>query len=148
MKNSAILVAIFSCCYLPLAVPARADAELDKTIKRLQASVDNEAVSVYGGSVGKLQAIFFIEWTGTGNPVEGYYYYPSRGRAKTYKLKGTNPKQGVLTLQEFTPKEDGSYEHSASCRLTKKVSASRITWAGTMNNTDGRTFPMKFSRPR
>ena len=148
MKHSAVLLAICTFCYLPLAAPVRADGELDKTIKRLQANVDNEAVQVYGGNVGKLQAVFFIEWTGTGNAIEGYYYYPSRGRAKTYKLKGTNPKQGVITLQEFTPKEDGSYEHSASCRLTKKVSDSRISWSGTMNNTDGRTFPMKFSRPK
>jgi hypothetical protein len=128
--------------------PAAAGGELDKTIKRLQGEVDNEAVSVYGGNVGKLQAIFFIEWAGTGNPVAGYYYYPSRGRAKTYKLTGTNPKQGVLTLQEFTPKEDGTYEHSASCRLSKRVTDSRIIWEGKMNNTDGRVLPMKFSRPR
>ena len=148
MKHTAVFLAVLSCCCLSLSVSARADGELDKTIKRLQANVDNEAVQVYGGNVGKLQAIFFIEWTGTGNSVEGYYYYPSKGRAKTYKLKGTNPKQGVITLQEFTPKEDGRYEHSASCRLTKKVSDSRITWTGTMNNTDGRTFPMKFSRPK
>ena len=148
MKNTAVILAVLSCIFLPVAGTARADGELDKTIKRLQANVDNEAVQVYGGNVGKLQAIFFIEWTGTGNAIEGYYYYPSKGRAKTYKLKGTNPKQGVITLQEFTPKEDGSYEHSASCRLTKKVSGSRITWSGTMNNTDGRTFPMKFSRPK
>ena len=87
--------------------PALADARLDKTIKRLQENVDNEAVSVYGGAVGKLAAIFFIEWTGTGNPVEGYYYYPSRGKEKTYKLKGSNPKQGVLVLQEYTPDASG-----------------------------------------
>ena len=148
MKHAAVILAIFSCCYLPISVPARADAGLDKTIMRLQADVDNEAVQVYGGSVGELQAIFFIEWTGTGNPVEGYYYYPAKGRAKTYKLTGSNPKAGVLILQEFTPQEDGSYELSASCRLTKKVSDRRIIWEGTMNNTDGRTFPMEFSRPK
>ena len=148
MKHSTVILAILTIFHLPLTGVVRADGELDKTIKRLQANVDNEAVQVYGGNVGKLQAIFFIEWTGTGNAIEGYYYYPSRGRAKTYKLKGTNPKEGVITLQEFTPKEDGSYEHSASCRLTKKASKGRITWEGTMNNTDGRKFPMKFSRPK
>jgi len=148
MKHGSSILPICSCVFLAIAGLTSAEGELDKTIKRLQANVDNEAVQVYGGNVGKLQAIFFIEWAGTGNAVEGYYYYPSRGRAKTYKLKGTNPKEGVITLQEFTPKEDGNYEHSASCRLTKKVSASRITWEGKMNNTDGRTFPMRFSRPK
>lgn len=139
-----------AAAFFLLAIPAhsRAEGELDKAIQRLQAEVDNEAVQVYAGSVGNLPAIFFIEWTGTGNPVEGYYYYPSRGRAMTYRLTGTNPVDGVLTLQEFTPQKDGGYLHSASCRLTKRVTASRVVWEGQMNNTDGRVLPMRFSRPR
>ena len=43
-------------------------------VKQEQANSDNEAVSVYGGKVGPAGAIFFIEWSGTGNPVEGRYY--------------------------------------------------------------------------
>ena len=121
---------------------------MDELIKKEQASVDNEAVVVYGGKVGRLDAVFFIEWGGVGNPVSGYYYYPSRGRAKTYKLEGGNPKEGVLNLKEFTIGEDGGMAESANCRLTKSVEGNRVVWKGTMNNTDGRKLPIEFSRPR
>lgn len=122
--------------------------KLDPMVKAEQANVDNEAVVVYGGSVGKLDAIFSLELSGTGNPVDGHYYYPSRGKEKVYVLKGSNPKEGVLVLQEYTVGADGKREFSANCRLTKRVTDDRIIWEGTMTNTDGRVLEMKFSRPR
>ncbi len=135
-----------------LTIPAaslRADqASLDKLVKKEQANVDNEAVSVYGGKVGKLEAVFFIEWTGVGNPIEGHYYYLSRGKDKGYRLKGTNPKVGVIVLEEYTPKGDGTSRLTANCRLTKRVTKGRIIWEGQMNNTDGRQLKISFSRPR
>ena len=117
-------------------------------MKKEQANVDNEAVSVYGGKVGKLEAVFFIEWAGVGNPVEGQYYYPDRGRAKMYVLKGSNPKNGVLLLDEFTRNANGVLKKSAICRLAKKLTATRIVWEGTMTNLDGRQLSMSFSRLR
>ncbi len=118
----------------------------DDQIRKAQANVDNEAVLVYGGKVGKLDAMFALEIDG--GLVDGHYYYPTRDKNQRFKLKGTNPKDGVLVLQEFTEQKDGSLVHSASCRLTKRVTDSRIYWEGTMNNTDGRSFPMHFSRPK
>ena len=123
-------------------------ASLDRLVKKEQANVDNEAVTVYGGRVGNLEAVFFIEWSGVGNPIDGYYYYPSRGSKKRYKLKGSNPKDGELLLTEFTPTGSGAFKTTARCSLTKRVTESRILWEGTMNNTDGRELPMEFSRPR
>lgn len=138
---------IFLFTILALLPPLQADqASLDKLVAKEQANVDNESVSVYGGTVGKLEAIFHIEWAG--DEVFGWYYYPTRGRDKRYALQGTNPKEGVITLQEFTPSPGGTAEHTASCRLTKTVSKTRITWKGQMNNTDGRVLPMQFSRLR
>ena len=123
-------------------------ASLDRLVAKEQGNVDNEAVTVYGGKVGKLEAIFVLEFSGTGNPVDGWYYYPSRGREKRYLLKGSNPKNGVLLLQEYTPKVHGAAELSANCRLTKKITGGRITWSGRMNNTDGRSLAISFSRKR
>jgi hypothetical protein len=141
--SRAILLAILS-----LTTALHADqASLDKLVKTEQANVDNEAVSVYGGKVGKLEAVFFIEWAGVGNPVEGHYYYPSRGKETRYKLKGSNPKDGVLLLEELT-KKDGIWKLSATCRLAKRAAEGRVVWEGTMNNTDGRELEMSFSRPK
>lgn len=123
-------------------------ASLDKLVKEEQSKVDNEAVSVYGGKVGKLEAIFFIEWSGEKNPVSGYYYYPSRGKDMRYKLKGTNPRDGVILLEEYTRKENGTFGLTAICRLTKRVAKSRILWEGKMNNTNGKQLEMSFSRRR
>lgn len=123
-------------------------ASLDKLVAKEQGNVDNEAVKVYGGTVGKLEAIFFIEFTGEGNRVDGWYYYPSRGRAKRYTLGGTNPKNGVILLQEYTPRENGAERLTANCRLEKRLTKTRIIWEGRMDNTDGRAFKMVFSRKR
>jgi hypothetical protein len=131
-----------------LVAPHSAADSLDELILREQRNVDNESVLVYGGNVGKLDAVFFIEWAGTGKPIVGYYFYPSKGRKKIYTLKGNNPKEGILNLVEYTPDDSGKAILTANCRLTKRVTADRILWEGTMNNTDGRQLPMKFSRPR
>ena len=122
---------------------------LDELIAHEQRNVDNEAVIAYGGRVGKLEAVFLIEWDGEPNTtLNGFYYYPSGGRKLKYRLAGTNPKPGVLILQEFTPTADGGEVLSANCRLSKRISGDRIVWEGTMKNTDGRVLPMSFSRAR
>ena len=141
MKLSLILLALlFSVC------PSVSET-LEERVAYEQRNVDNEAVAAYGGKVGKLDAIFLIEWDGEpNNTVNGFYYYPSRGRELKYRLTGTNPKPGVLVLQEFTPTANGGEVLSASCRLTKRVSGGRVIWEGTMNNTDGRVLPMWFAR--
>lgn len=107
---------------------------------------DNEAVQIYGGTVGNLPAVFFIEWAGA--QVFGHYYHPSKGKEKSYQLKGTNPKQGVLVLKEFTRLADGSNKLTATINLRKKIVGKKIIWSGTMNNTDGRKIPVSFSRKK
>lgn len=131
---------------LSFSAPAFA-VDLDDLVRIEQSRVDNESVSVYGGTVGKAQAIFAIEWTGTGNPVSGYYYYVSKPKT-VYTLTGTNPKDGVILLAEYTPQPNGQAIATANCVLTKRTANGRIYWEGTMNNTDGRKFPMSFSRKR
>lgn len=127
--------------------PLHADeASLDKLVAKEELTVDNEAVKVYGGTVGKLEAIFHIEWAD--EQIFGWYFYPSRGREMRYELRGENPEEGVITLQEFTPVEDGTSKITANCRLIKKLSDDRISWEGKMNNTDGRVLPIQFSRLR
>ncbi len=65
---------------MPTATLLWADQEaLDELAKKEQAETDNEAVSVYAGKVDNVEAIFFIEWAGTGSPVEGRYYLFTRG---------------------------------------------------------------------
>ncbi|MGB0155478.1 MAG: hypothetical protein ACPGFB_15740 [Verrucomicrobiales bacterium] len=128
-------------------IPLQADqAALDKLVAQEQGDVDNESVNVYGGTIGKLEAIFHIEWAG--DAIFGWYYYPSRGRDRRYTIHGHNPEQGVITFQEFTHSTDGEVAHTANCRLTKTISSTRITWKGQMNNNDGRVLPMQFSRLR
>jgi hypothetical protein len=121
---------------------------LEDLVARESANRDNESVEVYGGSVGKLEAVFILEWDDDNGIVSGYYYYPSRGRARTYRLEGTNPKPGVLMLREFTTTHSGGEELSANCRLVKRVTEDRIVWEGQMHNTDGRSLKMNFWRGR
>lgn len=140
-----IIPLILALCTAALSATA---ASLDELVAREQANVDNEAVVVFGGKVGKLDAIILIEWDEhPGNTLDGYYYYPSRGRDRMYRLAGKLPKPDVLLLEEFTPKAGGE-TLSATCRLTRRISGDRITWEGTMRNTDGRELPMSFSRKR
>lgn len=122
---------------------------LDELVAHEQRNVDNEAVIAYGGKVGKLDAVFLIEWDGEpNNTLQGYYYYPSRGRDPMYRLIGTNPKAGVLLLQEYSPTSSGGEVLSANCRLTKQETKDRIIWEGRMDNADGRVLPMSFSRQK
>jgi len=122
---------------------------LDELVAHEQRNVDNGAVIAYAGKVGKLDAIFLIEWDGEpNNTLQGYYYYPSRGRDRMYRLTGTNPKQGVLLLQEYSPTSSGGEVLSANCRLIKRETKDRIIWEGRMDNTDGRSFSISFSRMR
>jgi hypothetical protein len=136
-------VLIFAICH------AVAHASpLDALIAREKANRDNEAVEVYAGAVGKLDAVFFLEWDERSEMVSGYYYYPARGRSRTYRLEGTNPNPGLLLLREYSTAEGGGEKLSANCRLEKRVTVDRIIWKGQMHNTDGRTLGMSFSRPK
>jgi hypothetical protein len=119
---------------------------LDDLVAREKANRDNEAVEVYRGSVGKSEAVFFLEWGTANGAVSGYYYYTARGRNQTYRLEGSNPGPGVLLLREFTFKENGGEILSANCRLVKRISGDWVIWEGQMHNTDGRALRMTFSR--
>ena len=141
MKLPLILLALFYSVSLSVA------GTLEERLAYEQRNVDNEAVSAYGGKVGKLDVIFLIEWDGEPNTtLSGFYYYPSRGRKLKCRLTGTNPKPGVLLLQEFAPTTDGGEVLSANCRLSKGISGARVIWEGKMKNTDGRVLPISFSR--
>ncbi|MDF1859468.1 MAG: hypothetical protein P1U87_04600 [Verrucomicrobiales bacterium] len=95
----------------------------------------------YHGHVGKLDAVFSLDWQDDGT-VTGTYSYPDRP-GKTYRLAGTNPREGVLILDEFTGKKK-----TARCKLTKKLTGDQIIWVGKMFNRDGRVFEMSFRRLR
>jgi hypothetical protein len=142
-----IIPQVFTALILILFRVSTEASPLDDLVARERAEgADNEAVEVYGGSVGKLEAVFILEWDDYNGIVSGYYYYPSRGRARTYRLEGTNPKPGVLMLREFTTTQSGGEELSANCRLVKRVTEDRIVWEGQMHNADGRALKMSFSR--
>lgn len=104
---------------------------------------DNEAVNIYGGKVGKLPAVFFIEWAG--KEIFGHYYHPRR-KNKTYTLRGKNTKPGALVLKEYTPLGNGNSKMTALIKLKKKIRKGRVIWSGTMYNTDGRELAVYFSR--
>lgn len=125
------------------------DSSLDDLIKKEyeDEDVDHDTI-VFGGSVGKLKAIFILDWFGLGE-VNGKYYHPSRGRDRHYVVKGQNPEQGLLLLTEYTPKPGGKLVKSATFRLTEKPrQAGRFVWQGTARNTDGRVFQVTmFTHP-
>jgi len=54
----------------------------------------------YRGKVGKLEAVFNIDWGGD-ETVEGTYHYPSRPGV-IYDLKGEFAADGKLVLREYT----------------------------------------------
>ncbi|MEM6916178.1 MAG: hypothetical protein AAF491_06380, partial [Verrucomicrobiota bacterium] len=97
--------------------------------------------SEYTGSVGKMEAVFSLEWRSDGS-VSGSYSYPSRAGI-SYSLSGSNHREGELYLEEFT-----AGQLSAKCYLRKRLTDSQIIWEGEMHNTDGRRFPMRFARSR
>lgn len=93
----------------------------------------------YRGTVGKLSAIFTLDWNEDGS-VKGSYYHPARPGV-TYQLAGKNLSAGTLYLEEFSgPKL------TARCDLSKQVNGDVISWVGEMRNLDGRTFPLSFAR--
>lgn len=95
--------------------------------------------SDYQGAVGKMAAVFSIDFNDDGT-VSGTYSYPAR-KGVVYRLAGSNPRQGELYLEEYT-----GQALSARCYLSKKVVGSTVIWEGTMKNTDGRQLAMSFSR--
>lgn len=103
---------------------------------------------MYGGKVGPADAIFFIVWSDTGNPIEGRCYLPARGKNMTYVLKGTNPKSGVLELEEFLPDAAGKLVPHAFCNLKKRIKGELIVWEGEKIYPNGRTIPVSFSRAK
>ncbi len=99
------------------------------------------AATDYRGKVGRLEAVFSLDWHSDGS-VTGIYHYPSRQGVR-YELRGSNPAEGELRLEEYT---DG--RPTARCLLRKRLEQGAIVWEGMMWNTDGRRFPMSFSRAR
>ena len=95
----------------------------------------------YRGAVGKLEAVFSLDWHYDGS-VSGVYSHPSRPGV-SYTLEGSNPADGELYLEEYT-----GNTLSARCYLSKRVRNGAIVWSGEMRNTDGRVLPMYFSRTR
>lgn len=95
----------------------------------------------YKGYVGKMDAEFSLHWN-QDRSVQGSYHYPDRP-GTTYRLSGSNPREGELFLEEYTGRE-----LTARCVLQKRVEADVIVWEGVMLNLDGRRFPMAFSRVR
>lgn len=93
----------------------------------------------YKGKVGNLDAIFNLEWKSE-TTLDGTYQYPKRPGI-TYRLSGSNPKDGYIQLKEWTGEN-----LSAICELHKKLENDTVTWEGVMHNTDGRKLPMFFSR--
>ncbi len=139
IKTKLLLLITFICGFLPLS------ADIEQITAQESKGVANEAVQVYAGKVGKLPAVFFIEWAG--KDVYGRYFHPSRGRDNDYVLRGTNPRNGVLELKEYTfnPKT-GSETYTAKISLRKKIVKGKIIWSGTMFNTDGRKLAISFWR--
>lgn len=102
----------------------------------------NELAHVYIGSVGKLKAVFSLNW-GNDGKVTGVYCNPTRDASMIYSLVGANLKEGQLTLSEFTHDQQ-----TARIILTKSISPGWIMWSGKMHNTDGRVLNVKFQRER
>lgn len=114
-------------------------------LSALQTTLANnpQALShVYVGSVGRMKAVFALNW-GNDGQVTGVYCNPTRDANRIYELTGNNPSEGVLVLNEYT---DGAL--SAKISMTKEVSPAWIAWSGKMQNTDGRVLSITFQRER
>ena len=128
--------------------PMAADEKLDDLVKREQADVDNESVLVYGGTIGGVSCVFFIEWSGVGSQVDGHYYEVSKGRGTQVRLRGSNPKDGELELTAYRQRAAGGLEPTGEIRMTKKLEAGRVVWSGRFTGLDGKVREIAFSRPR
>lgn len=143
MRSALWFLALFLAACAPLA----ADEKLDALVKREQADVDNESVTVYGGKIGGDACVFFIEWSGVGSQIDGHYYEVKRGREKLRRLRGANPKDGVLELTAFETRADGNLERIAEIRMTKKIVKGRVVWSGSVKRLDGSDGEIEMSRP-
>jgi hypothetical protein len=103
----------------------------------LFASILPASAERYTGQVGKLKAVFNIEWGGD-NSVGGTYRYPSR-KGEVYTLEGEFAADGKLVLREYT---DGTL--TAVMMLHATGEGDKVRWSGKMKNTDGREFDMWF----
>ena len=91
----------------------------------------------YEGHVGKLKAVFKIEWGGD-KSVGGTYWYPSR-KGVVYTLDGEFGADGKLILREYT-----GGKLTAVLTLSDAGRGGKIRWSGKMKNTDGREFEVSF----
>lgn len=130
------------------ADPVSSMEALDERARQEEAALGDETVSVYAGKVGNADALFFITWSSTGSPVEGRYYLPVRGKNVMYILKGTNPKAGVLELEEFLDDGTGTLVPNATCTMKKKTADGRIVWEGEKSYENGNLVTMSFSRAK
>ncbi|MBX0290125.1 hypothetical protein K3G63_06725 [Hymenobacter sp. HSC-4F20] len=94
---------------------------------------DTDVQKTYGGKVGKLSAVYKLTF-GSNRAITGSYYYPNRPSV-SYKLQGQVNDDGSIELREYTK---GNL--SAACTLDKADGSA--CFEGTMQNTNGRTFPM------
>jgi hypothetical protein len=97
----------------------------------------------YTGNVGSKAAYLTIEWPKGSAKKAGWFItgkYSILESDKTYQLRGQNPRQGRLILEEYT-----GDKRTATIRLKKSKVKGKITWSGTMRNADGRRIPVKFS---
>jgi hypothetical protein len=88
--------------------------------------------SVWRGNVGQAPATFSLRWQSDGT-VQGSYFY-TNNPDQVYTLTGRETADGELELTEYTGEQE-----SATCHLTLADDC----YSGTMDNTDGRTLPMK-----
>lgn len=91
----------------------------------------------YDGQVGKLKAIFNLDW-GADNSLGGTYRYPSR-KGVVYRLEGEVTEDGKLVLREYK-----GTNLTAVLILKDTGGGSKVRWSGTMKNTDGREFEVWF----
>ena len=103
----------------------------------LFASIIPAAAERYAGQVGKLKAVFNIEWGGD-NSVGGTYRYPSR-KGVVYTLEGEFGADGKLVLREYS-----GGVLTAVMMLRATGDGDKVRWSGKMKNTDGRELEMWF----
>ena len=124
------------------APPARTGTSEDRP--KASEPIQEEQVPpvTYIGSVGRLDAIFFLKWLPSGK-IQGTYFYPKRGINRSYTLIGENPQEGKIYLEEYTDKS-----LTARIALVKSITPKEIVWEGQMQNVDGRSFQMSLRRGR
>lgn len=103
----------------------------------LLTSIHFSGAEEYRGKVGKLDAVFDIDWGGD-ETVSGSYYYPSR-KGVIYTLQGEFAANGKLVFREYT---NGTV--TAILTLSESGRQDTFRWSGKMKNTDGREFDMWF----